>query len=438
MEWYFTLLLIFGMLCILMMSGMPVALSFMLINIVGLFIYFGGLNGIEQLPVSIFTTLTTFTLVPVPLFILMGEVMFQSGIAGDVIRTTDKWLGRMPGRLSLVSVGAGVLLATLTGTSLASVAMLGSMLTPDMESKGYKKSMSLGPIMGSGGLAILIPPSALAVLCGAIGEVSVSRILIGIIIPALVMATLYIAYIVIRCWLQPNLAPRYDVSSIPLREKLRDTLLYVVPMAVIIFLVVGVIFLGVATPSEAAATGTFGALVLALIYRRLNWANFKKIINGTLSVVGMILIIICGATAFSQILGFSGASAGLGQFASTLPVSPILIVIAMQIVVLILGCFMDVVSIMMITLPIFVPVIRVLGFSDVWFAIMFLVNIEIAGISPPFGLSLFVMKGVAPKDTTMGDIYRAAAPFVGMGLLTIALILIFPDLAVWLPKQMLR
>jgi tripartite ATP-independent transporter DctM subunit len=298
--------------------------------------------------------------------------------------------------------------------------------------------MSLGPIMGSGGLAMLIPPSALAVLCGAIGEISVSRILIGIIVPALVLATLYTAYIIFRCWLQPEIAPRYDMTSIPLSKKVRDTLIYIAPMAVIIFLVVGVIFLGVATPSEAAATGTLGALILAAAYRRLNWENLKKIINGSLSMVGMILIIICGATAFSQVLGFSGASAGLGQFASNLPVSPILIVIAMQIVVLILGCFMDVVSIMMITLPIFVPVVQALGFSDVWFAVMFLLNIEIAGISPPFGLSLFVMKGVAPKDTTMGDVYRAAFPFCAMGILAIALMLIFPELALWLPGQMLK
>jgi tripartite ATP-independent transporter DctM subunit len=438
MDWYFVLLIIFASLCILMATGMPVALSFMLINMIGLYIYFGGFNGIQQISASFFSTLTNFTLLPVPLFILMGEVMFQSGIAAEIIKATDKWIGRVPGRLSLISVSAGVILSTLTGTSLASVAMLGSVLTPEMEKQGYQKSMSLGPIMGSGGLAMMIPPSALAVLCGAIGEISVSKILMAIIIPGLMMAVIYAAYIIIRCWLQPSIAPRYEMPPTPLSEKLMATLKYIVPMGFIVFLVIGIIFLGVATPSEAAATGTLGAFIIAIIYGRLTWANTKNIITGTLSVAGMIFLIMGGATAFSQILGFSGASAGLGNWASTLPVSPIVVFIAMQIVVLALGCFMDVVSIMMITLPIFAPVIRELGFSDVWFATIFLVNIEIAGISPPFGMSLFVMKGVAPPNTTMGDVYRAALPFCAMGILAMALITAFPALALWLPSNMLR
>ena len=211
MEWYYVLLIIFGSLAVLMATGMPVAVCFMLINIAGMFFFFGGMSGIEQITISIYSSLTNFTLLPVPLFILMGEVMFQSGLAQDLIRTTDKWLGKLPGRLSLVSVAAGTLLSTLTGTSLASVAMLGSIITPEMEKQGYKKSMSLGPILGSGGLAMMIPPSALAVLCGAIGEISVGRILMAIIIPGLLMAAIYTAYIIIRCKLQPSIAPAYDV-----------------------------------------------------------------------------------------------------------------------------------------------------------------------------------------------------------------------------------
>ena len=335
----------------------------------------------------------------------------------------------------MLAVASGTLFSTLTGTSIASVAMLGATLVPEMETQGYKKPMTLGPIMGSGGLAMLIPPSALAVLCGAIGEISISRILIGIILPGLLVAAIMTGYIVVRCILQPELAPTYDVGKVPLSEKLLGTVKYVLPQGFVIFAVIGLMFLGIASPSEAAACGAIGTCILAACYRRLNWEVIKKTTTSSLTVTGMILMIIGGAQAFSQILAFTGASAGMAEFATALPVSPILIIIAMQLIILFLGCLMDVVSIMMITLPIFVPVVRQLGYSDVWFAVTYLINIEIAGISPPFGLSLFVMRAVAPKGTSMADVYRAAFPFIGCSLLAMILIIVFPFLALWLPSM---
>jgi tripartite ATP-independent transporter DctM subunit len=296
--------------------------------------------------------------------------------------------------------------------------------------------MTLGPILGSGGLAMMIPPSALAVLCGAIAEISIGKILIAIILPGLLMAAIYAGYIIIRCWLQPSIAPTYEVTPAPLSEKLIATVQYVLPQGIVIFLCIGVIFLGITTPSEAAATGSIGTIILSLFYGRLKWDVIKKSIVGTISVTGMLFLIIAGATAFSQILAYSGASANLGAVATGLPVPPIFLIMAMQLVILFLGCFMDVVSIMMITLPIFVPVVESLEFNPVWFAVIFLINIEVAGISPPFGLSLFVMKGVAPPHNTMGDIYRAALPFCGLSLVAMALIMAFPALALWLPGLM--
>lgn len=434
MEWQIWLLLIFGMLLILMVTGMPIALCFFIINVIGMYLLFGGVMGLQNLINSLYSSLNTFILLPIPLFILMGEVMFQSKIAPTLIHVLGKWMGRVPGRLSLLAVASGTLFSTLTGTSIASVAMLGSTLVPEMEAQGYKKPMSLGPIMGSGGLAMLIPPSALAVLCGAIGEISISRILIGIIVPGLVVAAIMATYIICRCLLQPELAPTYDVEKVPLSEKVLDTVKYVLPQGFVIFAVIGLMFVGVASPSEAAASGAIGTVILAACYGRLNWEVIKKTTTGSLSVIGMILLIIGGAQAFSQILAFTGASAGLAEFTTTLPVSPIVIIIMMQIIILFLGCLMDIVSMMMITLPIFVPVVRELGFSDVWFAVIYLINVEVAGISPPFGLSLFVMKGVAPKGTTMGDIYWAALPFIGCSLCAMILILLFPDIALWLPR----
>lgn len=435
MEWQWILILIFGSLVALMLTGMPIAFCFMLINIVGMYVFFGML-GLEQLISSMYSSLNTFVLLPIPLFILMGEIMFHSGIAPVLIKTIDKWLGRIPGRLSMLSVSVGTILSTLTGTSLASVAVLGSVLVPEMEKHGYKKSMSLGPILGSGGLAMMIPPSALAVLCGAIAELSIGRILMAIIFPGLLMAFIYAAYIIVRCLLQPSIAPTYEVETVPLSEKLLATVKYVLPQGIVVFLVVGVIFLGVATPSEAAATGCLGTFALAICYRRLSWEVLKKAVFGTLNVTGMIFLIMCGATAFSQILSFSGATTGITNLATQLDVHPMVIIVMMQIIILFLGGLLDVVSIMMITLPIFVPVVVTLGYDPIWFAVLFLLNIEMAGTSPPFGLSLFVMKGVAPKDTTMADIYWAALPFIGLDLIAMVMLMTFPGIALWLPGLM--
>ncbi len=432
MDWQLVLLLIFGMLIVLMVLGLPVAFCFLLVNLVWLFI-FSGPTGWEQLISRMFNSLNTFTMIPLCLFILMGDFMFTSGVAPILVRTLDKWLGKVPGRLSLLAVGAGTLLAALTGTALASVAILGSSLVPQMEQAGYKKPLTIGPILASAGLAMLIPPSALAVLGATISEVSVAETLLAIIMPGIMIAIILVFYIVLRSILQPQLAPVYNVPPSSLSTKLKDTAKYVLPQGIVIFLVIGVMIIGVATPSEAAATGCFGTFILAAVYGLMNWKIFKKSVTSTTKMVGMIFLIITGAQAFSQILAFSGASKGMAEFITTLPVEPILIIIAMQVVVLILGCFMEVISIMMITLPIFIPLVAPLGFNPVWFLAIFLVNIATASNTPPFGLSLFIMKGVMSKDTTMGDIYRAAIPMCVLYIIAMGIMLAFPQITLWLP-----
>ena len=436
MEWQIALLLFFGSLVVLLALGMPVAFSFLLVNIVFMFLFWGGQAGLEQLIESLFVSVASFTLLPIPLFIIMGEVMFRSGVAPRMMDALDKWLGRLPGRLGLLAVGGGTLFGTLSGASMASTAVLGSVLVPEMEKRGYKKPMSLGPILGSGGLAIMIPPSNLAVLLGAVGEISVGRILIAIIIPGLLMAILYATYIIMRCRLQPSIAPAYDIIPPSLSDKLISTVRYVLPLGFIVFLVVGFIFLGVATPSEAAATGALGTFILAAFYRKLNWDVVKKSVSSTLQVTVMMFMIIAGATAFSHVIAYSGASHALVEFAMALPLTPILIMAAMLAVSLFLGMFINLLAIIMLTLPLFIPVVHALGFDPVWFAVIFLLTLEMGATSPPFGLSLFVMKGVAPAGTTMGDTYRAALPFLGCDLVILILLLTFPTIALWLPNLM--
>lgn len=436
MEWWAILLLIFGGLIFLMAVGLPVAFCFFLICIVGVYVLWNGSAGLQQLILSFEDSVSTWSMLPLPLFILMGDVMFHSNIAPQMIGALDKWIGKIPGRLSLLSIGTGALLSCLTGASMASIAMLGSSLTPEMEKRGYQKAMSLGPIVGSGGLAIMIPPSGLAVLVATLAKFSVGKFLIAIILPGILMAVLFSAYVLIRCIVQPSLAPTYNVEKYSLSEKLYETFRYILPIGIVVFLVVGVILLGIATPTEAAATGTVGCVILAAIYRRLNYQVLKKSVETTLETTGMMFLIIAGSAAFSQILSFSGASGGLVNFASSLPFSPMIIVIATQVVTFILGMFIGPASIILIAVPIFFPMITALGFDPLWFGVIFLINIEIAPISPPFGLSLFIMQGVAPAGTKMVDIWKATIPYILMDFAAMGLVMIIPGIALWLPNLM--
>ncbi len=434
MEWYYTLIIIFGAFLVLMAVGVPIAFAFLAINVVCCYIFWNGPAGLTQLVLSISSSVTHFTIVSVPLFVLMGEVMFRSGIATKMMDVLDSWFGRLPGRLALMSVAGGTVFAALTGSGSAATAMLGKLLVPDMEKRGYHKAMSLGPIMGAGGLAIMIPPSALGVLLAALGQFSVGDFLVAIIVPGLMMSVAYAVYIVVRCWLQPHLAPPYPVAAIPLSKKISNTLLYIFPLFFVMFLVVGLIFLGVATPTESAALGAAGTFLLAALYGGLNWRMIKESLLSSMRITVMLLMIITGSTAFSQILAFTGATSGLADLATSTGLPPIVVVIIMQLVLILMGMFMEPLSIMMLTVPIYFPVIQAFGYDPVWFGAIMLLNMEMATISPPFGLNLFVMRGVAPRGVTMGDVYAASIPFLLLDLVVMAILLAFPPVVMWLPS----
>lgn len=436
MEWQIALLILIGTLLILFFSGLPVAFCFLFITMVGAVWLWGGGSGLRLLTLNIRSSVSSFSLLPIPMFILMGEVMFRSKLGEGLIGAVDKWLGHLPGRLSLLAVGAGTLLSTLSGVTIATTAILGSTLVPQMEKRGYKKPMTLGPILGSGGLAMMIPPSSLAVLLASIGEISVGQILIAIIFPGLLMAVFYATYIIVRSKLQPSLAPPYESPVIPLSEKLMAIVQHVLPLGFIVFLVIGLIFVGIATPSEAAATGAVGTFILALAHRQVSREMIKKVFLGTIRTTVMLFMIITAAVTFGQILAFSGASQGLVAFTVGLPVPPIFIIVAMQLLLLFMGFFMAPGSIIMITIPLFMPVVQALGFHPVWFGTIMLLNIEMSMTTPPFGLGLFVMKSVAPAGTTIADCYKAGLPFLACDAVVMALILVFPALALWLPKMM--
>ncbi len=438
MEWYWAGALMLGLVLTMMAIGLPVAVAFMAANMIGVFVFLGGFIGIEQLVDNASDALSSFLLVTVPLFIMMGEIFFHTGIAGRVFDSLDALFGRVRGRLSYVAIASGTIFAALSGSAMANTAMMGSLMVPEMVKRGYKPHMAMGPIQGSAGLAILIPPSALAVLLGSLAEINISALLIAGIVPGLILAAMYVVVVFVQVRIDPKAAPPYDVDPVPLGERLKGVVINVLPMGIVIFFVIGFMMLGIATPTEAAAFGVLGAFLLALIYRRFSWALVRKSMLGTLKVTVMVLFIILASTTFSQIFAFSGASNGLLKWATGFDIAPFVLVLAMFAIILILGCFIDGVSILLITLPVFMPLAKALGYDQIWLGVIMLIGIEMGGLTPPFGLQLFVMQAVAPAGTRFEDVVRSAVPYLGCNALIVFAIMIFPAIALWLPSVMAK
>jgi len=434
MEWYEALALLLGAIVALMALGMPIALAFLAANIIGAWIFMGGERGVALLLNNGLGALTKFALMPIPLFLLMGEVFFHTGLGKRMFNAIDQLLGKLPGRLSYVTVLGGTGFSTLSGSSMGSTALLGSLMVPEMSARGYKKKMSIGPILGTGGLAIIIPPSALAVLLATLAQIDVGALLIAGVVPGLILAGLYIMAIFLMTRMDPDAAPAYEVPPLSLGAKLALVMTDVVPMVGLMVVIVTLMIVGFATPSEAAAFGALGAILLSIVFRCFTWEAMKKSIHGALRVTLMAYLIVFGSATFSQILAFSGASRGLIGWATGFDLDPLVMLIVMFGVLLILGMFMEQISIMLLTVPIFFPLALSLGFEPIWFALIMLLALEISFTTPPFGLLLFVMKGVAPPDTTMRDIYIAAIPFIACSLLLVALLIAFPSIALWLPS----
>ncbi|MGY6411100.1 MAG: TRAP transporter large permease [Alkalilacustris sp.] len=435
MIWYEVLAILLGSIMVLMALGMPVAIAFLAACILGAFLFMGGERGVTQLLNNGLGSLSSFALVPIPLFLLMGELFFHSGLGTRMFATVDRLLGRLPGRLSYVTVLGGTGFATMSGSSMGSTALMGSLMVPEMNKRGYKKHMSLGPILGTGGLAIIIPPSALAVLLATLARVDIAALLIAGVIPGLVLAGLYLLTIWFQTWRDPTAAPPYEVEPIPLPAKLWLVLRDVLPMVGLMAGIVLLMLHGIATPSEAAAFGALGVLVLAAAFRSLSWAVLVRSVTGALRVTLMAYLIVFGSATFSQLLAFTGASRGLIEWATSFDLAPVAMLLAMFAVLLVLGMFMEQISMMLLTVPIFFPLALHLGFDPVWFALIMLLALEISFTTPPFGLLLFVMKGVAPPGTTMRDIYTAAIPFILCSLVLVGLLILFPGLALWLPGR---
>ncbi len=441
MEWYTALAFLLGTVLFFMALGFPVALAFLAANVFGAVYFMGGSGdlatqmsrGISQLARNAIPTVSTFNLVPVPMFLLMGELFFHTRLANRMFGAIERLMGSVPGRLSYVTVAGGTAFATLSGSSMGSTALLGTLMVPDMTGRGYKKHMVIGPILGTGGLAMLIPPSALAVLLATLANLDVGGLLIAGAGPGLLLASFYVVLIYIQCRLDPSAAPTYDVVSSSLGEKAWLFIRDVLPMLAIVVGVIMLMLFGWATPSESAAFGCLGVLVAAALYGSLDWQSIVNSVTGALRVTVMAFLIIFGSATFSALLAFSGASSGLINWATGFDFAPITMLLVMFGILLVLGMFMDQLSMMLLTVPIFFPLAQTLGFDLIWFGVIILLALEISFTTPPFGLLLFVMKGVSPPGTTMREIYIAAIPFMACAMLVVALLIVFPQIALFLP-----
>jgi tripartite ATP-independent transporter DctM subunit len=433
MSWQISALLLLGGSTVLLLLGIPVAITFIAVNIVGAMLYLGGAVGIEQVVRNSVIAVANFALTPIPLFVLMGEVLFHTGLALKVIEGIERLIKQVPGRLAVVAVVAGTVFSAISGSTIATTAMLGSLMLPVMLARGYAPTMATGPIMAIGAVDMLIPPSALTVLLGSLSGISISRLLIGGVVPGLILSVAFVGYIVTRVLLDPRLAPATPIEPRVGWQKYRLLVLYVLPLISIFVVVIGAMSGGFATPTESAALGAIATIGLAVVYRSLSLEALAQSLKGTVGISAMILFIILGATTFSQILSFSGATDGIVSTILGHRLPPAAIITGMLLLLIFLGIFVDQVSMMLITLPVFMPVVERLNVDLIWFGVLYLICMQLGLLLPPHGLLLMTMKGVAPPQVTMLHIFRAVTPYIVMSLLLLVAIFVFPWIATWLP-----
>jgi tripartite ATP-independent transporter DctM subunit len=434
MSWQLASLLLLGGSTVLLFVGLPVAFSFMAINIVGAILFLGGDAGLSQMLRNSAAAVINFSLTPIPLFVLMGEVLFHTGLALKVIDGIERLVRQVPGRLAVVAVVAGTVFSAISGSTIATTAMLGSLMLPVMLARGYNPVLATGPIMAIGAVDMLIPPSALTVLLGSLSGISISKLLIGGVVPGLMLSVAFVGYIIARATANPALAPATVVEERTGWARYELLVCYVLPLVSIFVVVIGAMSGGIATPTESAALGALATMALAAAYRSLSFDALLKALRGTVGISAMILFIILGATTFSQILSFSGSTEGIVSHILGAGLTPFAVLAGMMLLLIFLGIFVDQVSMMLITLPVFMPIVQRLGIDLIWFGVLYLICMQLGLLLPPHGLLLMTMKGVAPKEVTMAHIFRAVVPYVAMSLVLLIIIIMVPAIATWLPN----
>jgi tripartite ATP-independent transporter DctM subunit len=425
--------LLFGGLIFLLAMGVPVVFALGGISVLITFLL-DGTNGLYIIAATTYRQITDPGLITIPLFLLMGNFLIHSGISDRLFKALNLWLSGIRGGLAIVSVGVCVALAMCGGFG-PGILTMGLIAVPAMLKHHYNKSLALGCVMAGGVLGEIIPPSIIMIIFAYISRISIGKIFFGGAIPGFITASFYIIYITVRCYLQPELAPR-AVEAVTWKARLVSLKDIVLP-ALLVVLVLGSIFLGIATPTEAAGVGASGSFLICIIYRRLSWKVITDSCLETMKISGMALWILVTATLFGVVYTSAGAQGMVMELVENLSLNRWLILAVMQLILLVFGMFMDDYAVLTICAPIFIPIAVMLEFNPTWFAIIFVLNMQVAYLTPPFGWALILMKGVAPPEVHTKDIWQSVPPFVAIQLVVLLLTMLFPQLALWLPEMML-
>lgn len=430
-EWYWILTIGITLLVALFLTGAPIFLAFFIIIVSGV-VFLLGDAAFGMVANSIYETATTASLGTVPLFILLGEILFRSGSMEVLLDSIDKLVGRIKGRQYVLSISLSTVLGALSGSAIAVGAMLGRSLLPIMRERGYDTRLSIGTILAGACLAPIIPPSILAIIVGTLADVSIASLLIAGVLPGLLLAGLFIAACLVKVKIDPSLAPlEEDGVKISLGGKLK-AVAGLLPFTVIIFMVMGLIMLGIATPSESAATGVLGAILTAAYYKRLSFKMLFEAIGEAALLASVILLILCSAVMFTQLLAFTGATSALTEVVTSLDVNRWVMFFILMALPFVLCMFIDQLGLMLIVVPIYLPILKALEFDPVWFWLLFLLNITLGAITPPFGYVMFAVKAAA-EDVSMGEIFSASWLFVGLTLVGMFIMTVFPEIVTFLP-----
>lgn len=425
-------LIMFGASLFLLAFGMPIAYAIGSIGMITALVLWGP----EALFVTYFSTsglLQSFILLALPCFIFMGCILQESNFAEDLFDCIYKWFGGLRGGLAIGCVLVCVLIAAMVGVSSAATVSLGLMAIPPMMKRGYDKRLITGTIQAGGALGFLIPPSICMVGYSFISGTSLARLFAGGVVPGFMLAIMYIIYITVRCQINKDLGPPIPVDQRATRkEKIKSLKGVIIPLLVI-FMVLGGIFTGVCSPTEAAGVGVLGAVLAAIIKKRLTWPMFKGSMLTTFRITGMIAWIVIAASVFSKVYTALGASTLIQNVVANAGINPWIVIVFIQLSFFILGMFLDDGAILFITMPVYIPLITSLGFDPVWFAILYVINMQMAYLTPPFGYNLFYIRSVAPPEITLKDIYLSVIPYVCIQATALILIMVFPQIVLWLP-----
>ena len=423
---------------VILLTGLPLAFATGAVAVFFAVVLFGW-PGLTLIVGRVFTLMGNYVLVSVPLFIFMACVLERAGIAEAIFRAAHVWSGRMPGGLAVAVIISCALMAAMVGVIGAEIVTMGVVALPAMLARGYKKELALGCICAGGGLATLIPPSVVFIMYGLTAGVSIGQLYMAGVIPGLMLAAMYIAYIIVRCRQRPDFAPPAGEAelAIPLRAKVALLRELILP-GLVAFSVLGSLYLGWATPTEAAGVGVLGAVVAMWWNGKFGWDKLRKAAEDTAKVTVMLYWLFFGSSALIGVYTLAGGTKLIQDALAGLPVGPLGVVVLIQVVWIILGCFIDWIGILLLTAPIFVPVVLALGFDPVWMGVLFCMNMQISYISPPFGPAAFYLKGVTPAGITLGDIFGSIWPYMGLQVTALGLVVAFPQIALWLPNTMMK